>query len=163
MITGTISFSDYLSAQRLHRAASVRWYYLAALVAIAIGAGIYCSFSQSAGLIIASAGIGGLVGELVVARVFLPWRVRRLYAQQKDLASPFTYSWTSAFIEARGISGHSKRAWESYAKYKEDERLFLLYHADNLFEMFPKSWFRDQSQIREFRELASRVGERPGR
>ena len=158
MITGTISPSDYLNAQRLHRAKAVRWYYLASVVAIVIGAGVYCFVNRNTGLILACAGLGGLIGEFVMSRVYLPWKVRRLHAQQKDLASPFTYTWNSSVLEAQGISGQSKPEWGNYAKCKEDEKIFLLYHADNLFEMFPKTWFRDQDQMREFRELANRAG-----
>ncbi len=90
--------------------------------------------------------------------IFLPRKVRRLHQQQKDLASPYTYKWDSEFLEAQGVNGQAKREWKNYAKFAENEKLFLLYHADNLFEMFPKSWFKDQTQITEFRSLASRAG-----
>jgi len=158
MITGTISPSDYLNAQRLHRARSVRWCYLVSAVIFAVGLAIYFLSNQKIGFIIACASIGGGVGELIMSTVYLPLKVRRLHNQQKDLASPFTYKWDPIFLEAQGISGQSKREWKNYAKYKEDEKIFLLYHADNLFEMFPKSWFRDEMQVSEFRELANRAG-----
>ena len=158
MIIGTISQADYLNAQKLHRARSAEWYYLTSLVAFALGLLIYFLFNRNIGLIVACAGIGGVVGELLMSTVYLPRQVRRLHNQQKDLASPFTYQWDSMFLEAQGISGQSKRAWKNYAKYKEDEKIFLLYHADNLFEMFPKRWFRDEAQVSEFRGLANQAG-----
>lgn len=158
MITGTISSSDYLNAQRLHRAKTVRWFYLIAVIVILGGSGIFFFAHSTVGLIVAGASLGALLGELVMSALYLPWKSRRIHAQQKDFASPFTYTWDSSVIEARGVSGQSKREWVNYAKVKEDDWLFLLYHADNLFEMVPKRWFQNQAQIQEFRELASRAG-----
>jgi hypothetical protein len=91
--------------------------------------------------------------------VYLPWKVRRIHRQQKDLAFPFTYTWDSEFLKAQSVGGQSKRKWTNYVRCKENENLFLLYHADNLFEMFPKSWFQDQAQLIEFRSLANRAKE----
>jgi hypothetical protein len=158
MITGFISASDYLDAQRLHRAKSVRRYCTLSGVAIAVGVATYFFYQQNLGIIIGCAGVGGVIGELVISLLYLPWKVHRLHRQQKDLASLFTYTWDSEFLEAKGISGQSKRRWNNYAKCKEDEKLFLLYHSDVLFEMFPKAWFQDQTQIAEFRSLALRAG-----
>lgn len=158
MITGTISVSDYLGAQRLHRKPGVWWYYLASVIAIALGLALYFLSKRSLGLIVGCAGIGGVIGELAISAFYLPWKVRRLHRQQKTLTSPSTYTWNSEFLEASGASGHSKHEWTNYAKCKENEKIFLLYHADNLFEMFPKSWFSDQTQIEEFRKFAQRAG-----
>jgi hypothetical protein len=158
MITGSISASDYLNAQRLHRAKSVRRYYIISGIAIAVGVAAYFLYQQNLGIIIACAGIGGVIGELAISLLYLPWKVRHIHHQQKDFASPFTYTWDSEFLEAKGISGQSKRQWCHYAKCKENEKLFLLYHSDVLFEMLPKAWFQDQTQIDEFRNLAHRAG-----
>ena len=158
MITGTILPSDYLNAQRLHRARSVRWSYLVFAGIFAVGLAIHFLSDRNIGWVVVCTSIGGVVGQLIRSTVYLPLKVRRLYNQQKDLASPFSYKWDSIFLEAQGISGQAKREWKNYAKYKEDEKLFLLYHADNLFEMFPKSWFRDEMQVSEFREFANRAG-----
>lgn len=159
MISGTISKADYLNAQRLHRAKMENRYYLASGIAIAVGIAIYLFHNPKLGFILFCAGVGGALGELVMSSVFLPRKVSHLYQQQKDLASPFTYKWDSEFLEAQGVSGQAKRKWDNYAKYKEDKNIFLLYHADNLFEMFPKSWFTDSNQVNDFRKLASRAGQ----
>ncbi len=81
-----------------------------------------------------------------------------MYRQLKDLSSPFTYTWNAEFLEAQGKSGHAKREWRNYVKFKEDEKLFLLYHADNIFEMLPKGWFQDQAQVADFRLHAGKAG-----
>ena len=158
MITGTISANDYLNAQKLHRKKAVRWYYAASCIALVIGLGLLILAQSTTSFMLIGAGLGGMVGEFAVSSILLPWKVRRIHRQQKDLASPFTYSWNSEFLEAQGASGHARRAWKNYAKYRENEKVFLLYHADNLFEMLPKNWFRDQAQMNEFRAYAEQAG-----
>ena len=160
MVTGSISATDFLNAQKLHRAKVVRWCYVSSSIVLAVGVVLHLVNDRSSlGFILACAGVGGIVGELVMSHAYLPRKIRRIHRQQKDLAAPFTYQWDEHVLEAQGVSGQSKRPWENYAKFKEDENLFLLYHCDNLFEMFPKHWFRDQAQLNEFRGLAKRVNE----
>ena len=155
MISGTISPENYLSAQHLHRRKTVQRNI--AIAASMIAAGIaFLFFSQliiGVGLI--GGGIGCGIGELILAKVVLPRKARRTFSQQKDLAEVFTYSWNSEFIVARSAIGESKRPWKNYSKYAENAHIFLLYHADNLFEMFPKTWFQSQEQLDDFRAKAS--------
>ncbi|MCL2075063.1 MAG: YcxB family protein [Betaproteobacteria bacterium] len=157
MITGSISTSDYLNAQRLHRAKSVRWFHITSGIIVAVGIATYFFGEHAIGFMIGGAGIGGVIGDLVLSSLYLPWKVRRIHQQHKDFASPFTYTWDSECIEVKHISGQAKRQWSDYAKCKEDEKQFLLYHSDIMFEMIPKSWFQDQTQIAEFRNLAHRA------
>jgi YcxB-like protein len=156
MITGTISASDYLDAQRLHRARAVHWIFVLCGVSIAVGIAVAVFYQRRLGIIFSCAGVGGLITEVILSSFFLPRNARRLHRQQRDFASPFTYSWDDEFLEGKSVSGQSKRKWRDYAKYKEDEKVFLVYHADNLFEVLPKNWFRDQAQIDEFRSFANR-------
>ena len=91
MISGTITASDYLAAQRLHRATAVRWYdAISGLVAL-IGAFTCFYFDPKIGFILVGSGIGGISGEFIYARTYIPWKVRHIHGQQKDFASPFTY------------------------------------------------------------------------
>lgn len=90
------------------------------------------------------------------------WRMKmpELFVKSvRNHPGPDTYTWDSDFIAAQGVSGQSRRAWKNYAKFKENEEMFLLYHADNMFEMLPKRWFISDAQIAEFRGCASRAGE----
>jgi YcxB-like protein len=153
MITGTISASDYLDAQRLHRARAVRWFFVFCGVLITLGIVLMLFYSPQLGVMLVCAGVGLVAFELIFASLYLPWKVRRLHRQQKDLAAVFTYAWDDEFLEGKSANGQSKRRWRDYEKRKENEKMFLVYHADNLFEMFPKPWFRDQAQIDEFRSL----------
>ncbi|HEX7634417.1 MAG TPA: YcxB family protein [Noviherbaspirillum sp.] len=115
--------------------------------------------SRQLGVIALFAGAGAFIGEYLVAYVYLPRKVQKLHTQQKDLAGQFTYSWDAQHIEAQSNTGSARRPWNHYAKVKEDEHVFLLYHSDNMFEMLPKSWFPSSEAINEFRKLALRAAE----
>jgi YcxB-like protein len=157
MITGSISISEYLNSQRLYRQNSVRWYYAISVACIFIGLTAYFIFKQGFGGGLAGAGFGLLVTELGTSLLYLPWKMRRLYHQQKDLVTLCTYTWNNEFLEGSSATAHSTRRWSSYLKYSENEELFLLHHNDIIYEIFPKIWFKDETQIREFRTLAQQA------
>jgi hypothetical protein len=115
--------------------------------------------SKQFGVIAPFAGAGAFIGEYVVAYVYLPRKVEKLHSQQKGLAGQFTYSWDAQHVEAQSNTGSSRRPWNHYAKVKEDDYVFLLYHSDSMFEMLPKSWFPSSDAINEFRKLAHRAAE----
>jgi YcxB-like protein len=154
MITGTISASDYLDAQRLHGERVRRWYFYICAAVITAGIAFTAFGLRRPGVTLVFVAIIGLVVEYLIWTFYLPRKIRHLHRQQKDFALPFTYWWDAEFIESKSDNGQSKRRWRNYAKFKENETMFLLYHADNMFEALPKNWFRDQAQIDEFRRFA---------
>jgi hypothetical protein len=154
MITGTISADDYLAAQRLHRARIAKWSYMAGAAGLLFGLVVWLLSGSFTGILFIAMGVGALLGEFILDRWLLPRRAYKLHQQHRDFAHPFTYSWTSDAIEARGISGQSHRPWTTYHKVRENEQLVLLYHSDNLFEMFPKRWFSDASALKQLLDLA---------
>jgi hypothetical protein len=156
MISGTISVSDYLSAQRLHLGKTLRWLYLAMLALVIIGAGLYVSDRVRLGPPLMISGLSFIVIAFAMKTLYLPWKVRRLHRQQKDFGSPIAYHWDTEFLYGQHANGNTKRPWSHYSKVRESNKLLLLYHSDVLFEMFPKSWFADQSQLEEFKDLAMR-------
>ena len=154
MITGSILVADYLDAQRLHRARGARWFIIFCTVPVILGVAAFLMFQIRFGITLALIGLFCFALEFGIGRFYLPWRVQRLYRQQKDFASPFTYTWDATHLEGKSAVGQAKRAWRDYAKAKENDKLFLIYHADNLFEAIPKRWFNDAAQIAEFRQFA---------
>jgi hypothetical protein len=159
MITGSISVNDYMQAQRLHRKSFAKWSNISAAVIAACGVVMLMAGPRQFGVIALFTGVGAFLGEYFVAYIYLPRKVKKLHTQQKALTSQFTYSWDTQHIEAQSSTGSSRRPWDHYAKVKEDENIFLLYHADNMFEMLPKSWFPSSEAIDEFRKLALRTPE----
>jgi uncharacterized membrane protein YfcA len=111
MITGSISASDYLSAQRLHRSKVVLWCAVCCGIAIAVGIAVALYVDREFGVVMGFVGAGGLIAEIILSTMYLPWKANRIHRQQKEFAHPFTYSWGDEFLEGKGVSGQSKRAW----------------------------------------------------
>src|SRR3954465_5712155 len=101
MITGAVSEQEYVEAHTLHRrpvALAVNSIMLtvvvAGIIAAAVGVRIW-AFMLIVG------GIGGLLGEAAQARLYLPRKVRKLYAQFKGIEAPITYTWDASSFEVR--------------------------------------------------------------
>lgn len=154
MLTGVVSYSDYLAAHRLHRhKAAVVMNWLMVVVAIVGPATIFLG-NWKWGIIILCGGIGGLAGEFFQAHFFLPRKVKKLYAQYKGIASPVTYEWDAERLIGRSEMGRGERQWKDYSNVKENDRVLLLYITDHLFEVIPKQWFREPMKLEEFRKFA---------
>ena len=138
MITGIVTYLDYLAASRLHRrrtAITINW--ITVLLAI-IGIVLLFEGNRKGGIYILGAGVGGFVGEFVQAHILLPRKIRRLYDQYKGITTPLTYEWDSNSIRGQSVTGRGERAWKDFAKFKEDGNVLLLYITDELYEVVPK-------------------------
>ena len=161
MISGTVSAEDHIAAQRLHARSAQGYlrtfFFLAAAITVLwfFTGGGYLSYVT----IVVCGCMGGFIGN----RWYLPRRIRKLHRQRPDFASPFTYAWTSEQLEGTSAFGNSRRRWDAYHKFKEDDRLMLLYQADNVFEVFPKVWFANACALEEFRALAATANNKPGK
>jgi hypothetical protein len=154
MVSGVVSEQDYVDAHGLHRrpvAIAVNGTMAAILV---VGVALLLAGAKQWGLILWIGGIGGFIGEAIQARLYLPARVRKLYSQFRGIDAPVTYRWNSSTLSVQSRRGAGERAWSDILKVREDDRLFLLYATDHLFEVVPKAWFASPDQVAEFRALA---------
>lgn len=86
-------------------------------------------------ILVATAGVAYLGGIALYTR----WKIGRVYDQMKALHGEFTMT-----VDERGIHSSSERGtatmlYSDILRIREDERVVLVYHADNLFNMVPKS------------------------
>ena len=86
---------------------------------------------------------------------FIPWRARRIYAQQKSLHSPIRMKVDASGVAAQNQLGQVAIPWDHIRKWKENRHLFLLYHADVLFQMIPKRCLKSAEDINALRALLS--------
>lgn len=147
-----LDVDDYVVAQRLH----TRWTKKRLLVSLcACIAGGLLALSEYEWLFVVGCGlIGGAVGGAVAFEITrklqLPRRARRLFAQQKNLQRPATFSWDGEGLAWSNANGSGKTAWTDYVKWRQNERLFLLYHSDVMFQMLPKRAFQGAEQLQSF-------------
>jgi hypothetical protein len=161
MITAQLDESDFVSAQSLHRRWSRRKTLVAILVVLIAGAlGLYllCQGMYSAGCGMIGGVIGGAIGGSVVRYLYVPWKARRVFRQQKSLQREFELYWSDEGMRVKDTNGEYSSAWSDFVRWKEDDRLFLVYLSDIAFYMVPKRAFPASSEVQGFRnKLASGV------
>ena len=69
------------------------------------------------------------------------------------LHRPFEMSWDSQVLTCRNATGESRIPWSDFVRWKESERLFLLYVSDVLFQLVPKQIFPNQDAVTAFRRV----------
>ena len=79
--------------------------------------------------------------------IFLPNRIKKLFAQQKELNLPIEFEFTDTGMNTTNELGNSTRPWAHFVKWKENKDLLMLYHSDVLFSMIPKRFFADPQQV----------------
>ena len=85
--------------------------------------------------------------------VYLPWKTRRIYRQQKALHRELRMKFDDVGVTAENENGRSSTPWEDYLKWKQNDQLILLYFSDCLYHMVPKRFFADAHDFEKLREL----------
>jgi hypothetical protein len=151
MVTGQITEAEFIAAHQLHRSWVAFAVNVITLISASGGLILFFTVSKQLGFMLLLGGIGGSIGELAQSRLFLPLRLRRLYAQVKG-RTDLTYSWNTETLNLKSDHGSAERPWTDFHKAKESDKFFLLYFNDSLFEIVAKRWFQTPEQINEFRQ-----------
>jgi hypothetical protein len=150
-IKAQIEWKDYLEAQLLHMQPTgfARWigYALLVLSGLVFLISLLLLIMRQLALeffllivFIASA-------AAVYRYALLPWRVKKIFQQQKELSMPYEIEITDAGLNITNELGNSLRPWKNFSKWKESKELFLLYHSDVMFTILPKRCFTEPAQI----------------
>ena len=155
---------DVVAAQQLH-GQPPRWRMLAG---IAVIGGALCvlfgwrPFNDAPGPLSSAWGPIALLGLVLLLNpvrfVLIPWMARRLYSEQKSLRVASELEWNRHGLTHRSPAASGTLAWEDYLKWKEDDRLFLLYQSSHLFQIIPKRVFASPAEEQDFRRYLPRVG-----
>jgi hypothetical protein len=79
--------------------------------------------------------------------VYLPNQVKKIFAQQKELSSPFEIEFTDTEMIMSNEFGNSTRPWKNFIKRKENNELIIMYLSDVMYIIIPKRIFTDSQQI----------------
>lgn len=164
MLKVTLQEADYVGANALHlkssrRRALVFWVAMLGLALAALWLWFFgpdsISDSRLAGLLGGSIGglLGGVLGTLGVRSLYVPWKARRVFRQQRSLRLPFELSWSEGGLVSRNEQGSEKTQWSDFVQWRENEQLFRLYLSDVMFHIVPKRAFPDTEAVSAFREL----------
>ena len=150
MVTGQITEQEFVAAYSLHRRKTVFFIKLIAGIAIIIGIATLFFSPGKAGLLMVFCALGGLLGEFIQDRLFLPPKLRRLYAQARGRVD-LKYAWDDQKLFLSSAHGQAARPWSDFLKARESGELILLYFNDEAFEIVAKRWFADADDLGSFR------------
>ncbi len=163
-VSGTITVEDFQNAQRLHRRRAVKRLHRACALITGCGAlALWLAFADVVpdalipGALLLGGGAGVLIAEGLLSGLRLPRVWRRIHGQSRGFDNPFTYRWDETTLRAASALGNAARPWSHFLKYKEDDRVFLLYHSDHLFEVLPKRWFTQPRALDSFHTAVRRL------
>jgi hypothetical protein len=80
----------------------------------------------------------------ILKYIILPNNWRKLFNQNKELNLPFEIELNEEELMFTNELSTSKRPWKNFIKWKDDTKLILLYHADNMATMLPKRLFTEE-------------------
>lgn len=152
-VKGVLQPSDYVRAQYLHLRPRPIYKIVGIIILVLfLWAGWY---SVSKGNLETLDYLFFLVTVFLILNfaVYLPWRTRRIYKQQKALHRELTFKFDDGGVSASNENGRSLTPWEDYLKWKQNEHLILLYFSDCMYHMVPRHFFADAQVFDSLREL----------
>lgn len=165
-INGKLEWTDYLDAQRLHMRQG-GWrrglqYAVVAMLLLAFGFLLIPAIQDQDWSLLWPLSWPLIAGGvfLLYLYVIVPRRMRQIYLQHKEMAAPFEHEITPAALVSTGQFGHAERPWNIFHKWRENDKLFLLYVSDIQFVLIPKRFCtREQLQALRARLRENNVRE----
>ncbi len=158
--------ADTIAAYRRHNLALFwsRRLLVALVVSLALVAGFVAVMLPGdlfgMGLILSVAALGGVLVPAAMIRWRLPAAAKRIHAQQRDLQRAITLIADADGLRTETETGHSRTPWPDYLRWREDERVILLYRSDALFQFIPTRILdtRQRAAMRAFWDAARAGG-----
>lgn len=92
--------------------------------------------------------------------VFMPWRIRRVYRQQKTLQAPFEVEFGDSAFAGQSKHGSFSIAWSDLHKWKLGQKCLLIYQSEAIMHVIPSRAFASSDQRDEaVRLLEAKMGE----
>lgn len=104
--------------------------------------------------------IGAIVYFVVWFLVLMPWRLKKIFWQQKSLQRPFELEFTDSHLSVFSENGHVTLAWTDFVKWKKNKRMILIYQSDALAHLVPLRAFQTDADGRQTEDLLkSKLGD----
>lgn len=104
--------------------------------------------------------IGGIVYVAIWFLVLMPWRLKKIFLQQKSLQRPFELEFTDAHLSVVAENGQVTLVWSDFVKWKKNKKMILLYQSDALAHLIPLRAFSTDGDCRQVEELLkAKLGE----
>ncbi len=143
----------------LRHRSSIRWIIgiCVGIIGLLLGSVIYSYSDHVLGLILVAFSIFLLLLQLVIPSLVFA----RVYRRNSRMFGLRTVTISDTGIVSDHQLGHTESAWNMYEKFRETQKLFLLYQSADIIGIVPKRAFANPADLQQFRALmASKV--RPG-
>ncbi|GEM_PF-1009575 len=154
--TARVTEGDLFDAQLLHARPGGAKTLLFLFILLVFGYYLYREVGVAPGTL-AGGFLGGLVGFVGYFALFLKFKCKKIYRQQRNLQLPYEFSWDSSGIEMKNEMGKGRIEWSDFVKFKESKKVILLYQSDALFNIVPKTAFENEQQLSEFSSHLQKV------
>jgi hypothetical protein len=153
-VRGEYEFHDFRKALRLHAQSSrLRRIYIVVLSVLAPVLGFVVVLSRPQLF-------GQLFPALIVCLLFLfinlvsPWLgARQLWRGNPNLRGSIEFVFSEEMAKYWNASGRTETNWTSFAKWREDKSLFLLYINQSMFWCIPKRFCASPAEADGVRQL----------
>tara|TARA_R110000824_G_scaffold55506_6_gene152870 strand:+ start:2872 stop:3405 length:534 start_codon:yes stop_codon:yes gene_type:complete len=94
-------------------------------------------------------GFAALVHMIIFRNWSIPRYAKKIYKQQKDLRLEITTWWDVEKFYSNNAQTQSHFAFADIVKWRSDDKIFLIYHSDQLFNFLPTRIFKHPSDQAE--------------
>jgi hypothetical protein len=146
-----ITSPEYKEMAWLRHRSSIRWIIgiCLGIIGLVLGAGFYFYTDHWLGLFLIFMSILLLVMQLIIPSLAFG----RVYRRNSAMFGMRTVTISDTGIVSDHQLGRSESAWNMYQKFRETEKLFLLYQSPDLIGILPKRVFSKPEELQQFRTL----------
>ena len=151
--TGILTSGDYVRAQYLHIRPRLAYKILGVLILALFTWAAWFSFASENTELLDLFFVVAIVFLILNFAVYLPWKTRRIYKQQKALQRELAFVFDEDGVSVSSQNGQSVTPWDDYLKWKQNDQLILIYLSDCMYHMLPKGLFVDPADFDRVRDL----------
>jgi hypothetical protein len=146
-----ITLPEFREMAWLRHRSSIRWIIgiCIGIIGLGLGSALYVYADHSVGLILIAGSIFLLLLQLVIPSLVF----RRVYRRNIRMFGMRTVIICDTGIVADHELGHVESTWNMYEKFRETQKLFLLYQGADLIGIVPKRAFANPADLQQFRAL----------
>jgi hypothetical protein len=146
-----ITLPEFREMAWLRHRSSIRWIVgiCIASIGLGLGAALYVYSDRTVGLILIVGSIFLLLLQLVIPSLVFA----RFYRRNGRMFGLRTVTVSDTGIVSDHQLGHTESAWNTYEKFRETQKLFLLYQSTDIVGIVPKRAFASPADLQQFRAL----------
>ena len=152
----TLSFEEYLEAQKLHLGWKFFTHIAGGIVLSVVLTLFIVSFTAESKQPTYIPIVTVIFVILIFLLVFPRSRkkaLRKIYDSQKSMRKPWKMSFHEDLLGIQSEYGRGTIPWKDFYKYKSNDKIIVLYAASNLFYPIPVTAFENEKEKKEFMSI----------